>query len=67
LFWKTLGVVAPDLIASGARHPSHLPHLTSLALVSTTHERPQYSFYRQGVADRDVDLPALLRRRPNRR
>jgi fructokinase len=49
------------LEASGAKHLGRISNKpTSLALV-TTDERghPHYSFYREGVADRDFDLAAL--------
>ena len=47
---------------AGAEHPgagSNRP--TSLALVSTdANGHPHYSFYREGVADRDLDATALI-------
>jgi fructokinase len=50
------------LAASGAHHAGGTsPRPTSLALVSSDAQgKPQYAFYREGVADRDLDrVPAL--------
>jgi fructokinase len=59
----TFGVMlSQGLDAAGVRHlgrQSARP--TSLALVSTDERgHPHYSFYREGVADRDVDAEALI-------
>jgi fructokinase len=50
------------LDAVGVKHLGRISSRpTSLALVSTDeHGHPHYSFYREGVADRDVDAEALI-------
>ena len=50
------------LAASGATHLGRITRRpTSLALVSTDHTgHPHYSFYRDGVADRDIDAATLI-------
>jgi fructokinase len=54
------------LEASGAKHLGRLTDKpTSLALVTTTQSgQPNYSFYRDRVADRDIDAPTLLAATP---
>ena len=49
------------LEASGAKHSGRSSAKpTSLALVTTDDQgHPHYSFYREGVADRDIDLAAI--------
>jgi fructokinase len=49
------------LAESGARHSGRSTDKpTSLALVTTTADgQPEYSFYRDRVADRDIDSPAV--------
>lgn len=58
--------LARTLATSGALHlgrRSSLP--TSLAVVTRGADgQPRYSFYRAGVADRDLDFPALLASMP---
>jgi fructokinase len=56
------GMLSRTLLASGAQHLGGTSaHPTSLALVtSDSSGKPHYSFYREGVADRDLELPALL-------
>jgi len=41
-------------------HPSTLP--TSLAVVQINHGQPSYGFYREGIADRDYTVDAVLSR-----
>lgn len=50
------------LAASGAKHLGRITRRpTSLALVSTDDRgHPKYSFYREGVADRDIDAATLI-------
>ena len=50
-----------NLVASGAKHLGKISNKpTSLALVSADDRgQPLYSFYRDGVADRDMDFAAL--------
>jgi len=50
------------LASSGARHLGRMSHKpTSLALVATdARGQPQYSFYRDNVADRDIDSDLVL-------
>jgi fructokinase len=50
------------LEAAGAKHLGHISGKpTSLALVATDeHGHPHYSFYREGIADRDLDLATLI-------
>lgn len=54
------------LLASGARHLGRTsPKPTSLAVVSTDERgQPSYSFYRDNVADRDLDAAALAEATP---
>ncbi len=56
------GLLKSTLEASGAVHAGRMSSRpTSLALVSTDERgHPHYSFYRDGVADRDVDAAALI-------
>lgn len=55
-------VLKRTLAASGASHLGRSTDKpTSLALVATTADgQPEYSFYRECVADRDIDLPGVL-------
>lgn len=54
------------LSASGARHLGRIStYPTSLAVVTSDgHGQPHYSFYRDRVADRDMDLATLLAAAP---
>jgi len=54
-------LLSATLQASGAMHSARVSNKpTSLALVTTSDEgHPHYSFYREGVADRELDLSAL--------
>jgi len=54
------------LLAAGARHLGRTsPRPTSLAVVSTDERgQPSYSFYRDNVADRDLDAAALAEATP---
>jgi fructokinase len=57
------GLLRQTLQAAGAHHLGQLSSKpTALALVSSdARGQPQYSFYREGVADRTIDTAALLR------
>jgi fructokinase len=54
------------LEASGAKHLGRLTDKpTSLALVTTSAAgKPEYAFYRESVADREIDAPTLLAAAP---
>jgi len=54
------------LAAAGAQHLGRTSaYPTSLAVVtSDAHKQPHYSFYRERVADRDIDLATLLAAAP---
>jgi len=56
------GLLQRTLQAAGAQHLGQISSKpTALALVSTdARGQPQYSFYREGVADRTIDAAALL-------
>ena len=56
------GLLRQTLQAAGAQHLGQISSKpTALALVSTdARGQPQYSFYREGVADRTIDAAALL-------
>ena len=59
----TFGVLLKDtLAAAGAKHLGGITSRpTSLALVATDDTgHPHYSFYREGVADRDIDAATLI-------
>lgn len=55
-----------SLLASGARHLGKMSTRPTTLAVVTTDERgqPRYSFYRDNVADRDIDAAALLAAAP---
>jgi fructokinase len=56
--------LAKGLVADGVRlaHLNPSERVTSLAVVGLTESgHPDYAFYREGVADRDVDANALVR------
>ena len=54
-------ILQQNLASSGARHLGNISHKpTSLALVSADENgQPRYSFYRDGVADREIDIATL--------